>query len=1206
MGPRGSVICLEKALPAVECCLGSEIVCLIRNPREVGCSLLARPGAVDARLSGLARLAIDSAPFTCDVSCGTVHLHCIAIEKGGAWCPAWAFASVVAFRDSFLTAGVSFGVTGPFLELEGQADSEAATYTSAMVCVSMALAYACSLPSECAVAVRMPSAIASQVVNGDISPRHDVNRVGVCRALWLLASLRHDMVLAHPARKGAHPWRQLAQGCAESAAMLGASANRCVPSGVRVLLRDQAWRWVRPLVEMTMGNPEFPTVGSHGFWASPPSLCLSDEQAWVPLSVQGGQAQEGGPGRRSSPSTLPPWEALRAVVSKVRACARSAKLRSWRGPFRRKAWSSLVPRKRGPKGLPFWSRVVSGESARERAAPTAVASCGLPSSCIVMALRTLAPSPLIDSICSFCGLLPACCSSRSRIRSVLCPSWSCTVRTRSRAARVRRSVPCAGGVRPRWSPSAVLTLSVCSSVRMPMPRSSPTPRAYWIEFMALLRHVAPATFPGVHCSGGSDTWAVDSERARRIDFVTVEASLLGAVRGSGVWHGAEFMACDRDHLPVCVSVLVPLGAKGDSARPVRVPYDARKLRVPACMMEFERCLESIPPSRGGLIRTVTRSCLVTVCARPSCTRVVRARLLLREPPGCPMARGFWSKFARSSAVAFGRCDGLLDRPCSPGCLGRGARTCGRSQRGGSGAGGLLWSGADLAIADCRRRIWAVASKARAAVRADKRMFVWRQIEEAVGHAESNRSREFFRSLAAIAPPRKEAAPCLNDKGVKVTSSLEAGLMWANFFAEKVHGGRVEPADLVHRHRQLALSQCAVAPSAVMHADLPFLDEIEAGMRARNPHKSCGIELISSAVFKEAAGPLSMRFYPLILKYAVWCWEPIAWKGGRMAPVWKHKGSASDMATYRGVQVADISGKLLHSAYRRRLISLAGELMGKFQFGAMSGRGTDLASWCVRGYQRLMSFRQRSHAFVFIDVVAAFDSVIKELVTGSFLDRSVPEGRLERVCGGDRGRVQAVLALVYSEPVLCDANISAHLRRAVMDAHAANWFTVAQCDGLFEAHTGTRPGDPFGDVVYCLFAGKEMQEIHERLLDGGLCDSIPFGCFVSMLGEPRVRDRVAVVREISYIDDAVLPVSASVPGLLLHKVASTCSVVASTFRKFGLSLSFEPNKSAVLIRLFGGGAKAVRLELHESGGVRFQSDGAHLLIRCVKSTGTLGA
>eukprot|EP00969_Alexandrium_andersonii_P054846 2416740-Alexandrium_andersonii.AAC.1 len=84
--------------------------------------------------------------------------------------------------------------------------------------------------------------------------------------------------------------------------------------------------------------------------------------------------------------------------------------------------------------------------------------------------------------------------------------------------------------------------------------------------------------------------------------------------------------------------------------------------------------------------------------------------------------------------------------------------------------------------------------------------------------------------------------------------------------------------------------------------------------------------------------------------------------------------------------------------------------------------------------------------------------------------------------------------------------------------------------MFTARTGTRPGDPFGDVLWCLLAGRVASEIHLALETDGLVPSVPFDPAVSCLSSsPSDGASVVAVREVAYVDDVAYPIAAGTAG-----------------------------------------------------------------------------
>eukprot|EP00969_Alexandrium_andersonii_P092973 4104376-Alexandrium_andersonii.AAC.1 len=79
--------------------------------------------------------------------------------------------------------------------------------------------------------------------------------------------------------------------------------------------------------------------------------------------------------------------------------------------------------------------------------------------------------------------------------------------------------------------------------------------------------------------------------------------------------------------------------------------------------------------------------------------------------------------------------------------------------------------------------------------------------------------------------------------------------------------------------------------------------------------------------------------------------------------------------------------------------------------------------------------------------------------------------------------------------------------------------------MFTAHAGTRPGDPFGDMLWCLLADRVASEIHFALETESLVPSIPFDSAVSCLSPPSDGASGVAVREVAYVDDVAYPVAA---------------------------------------------------------------------------------
>ena len=64
--------------------------------------------------------------------------------------------------------------------------------------------------------------------------------------------------------------------------------------------------------------------------------------------------------------------------------------------------------------------------------------------------------------------------------------------------------------------------------------------------------------------------------------------------------------------------------------------------------------------------------------------------------------------------------------------------------------------------------------------------------------------------------------------------------------------------------------------------------------------------------------MARKLWPIHLKSFLRLEEPPQWKGGTMQELWKKKGSLSRCKSFRGILLADDSGKSYHSSVRQSL------------------------------------------------------------------------------------------------------------------------------------------------------------------------------------------------------------------------------------------------------------------------------------------------
>ena len=143
-----------------------------------------------------------------------------------------------------------------------------------------------------------------------------------------------------------------------------------------------------------------------------------------------------------------------------------------------------------------------------------------------------------------------------------------------------------------------------------------------------------------------------------------------------------------------------------------------------------------------------------------------------------------------------------------------------------------------------------------------------------------------------------------------------------------------------------------------HADLIQI------MAARRANKAHGLDLIPGSVYRALPHAMAAIMHPLMVKSVLLCREPVAWRGGTLAPIHKKRGKVGDVSSYRSVMVADDAGKILHSHIRKQMVIPFEAEVRENQFGGIRAKGTEPATHLLRTFLRAAHHRNQSVAVVF--------------------------------------------------------------------------------------------------------------------------------------------------------------------------------------------------------------------------------------------------
>ena len=424
----------------------------------------------------------------------------------------------------------------------------------------------------------------------------------------------------------------------------------------------------------------------------------------------------------------------------------------------------------------------------------------------------------------------------------------------------------------------------------------------------------------------------------------------------------------------------------------------------------------------------------------------------------------------------------------------------------------------------------------------------------------------FRRRSKNVKQQARALPIVDCLDGAVARSMQArGDRWLEHFAS-IEAAEVVPRELIpivatEAHRE------AVSWVANLDGCVPTLAQWEHSLRRSKPRKHPGPDGLRAELFRLHVPTAARATYSLVVKMALSSAEPLRFRGGLLAALYKGKGSHSDCSNSRSILLANTLSKSYHSCLRRELVPFLQDRMAPAQAGAVAGRPLEAVAMAIRAPLQLAQQLGQSAGVLFVDIRAAFYSVFRPLLLGNDLSDDYLEYAL-RFLHLPPIYLEWLRDLVEdSDTSACErAGVPDGLRRQLAASLQHAWSAAPHSQGLAYSWAGTRPGDPLGDVLYVLLCTQVLQDIRARIVAAGLHTPGMDPACDPCLASP------------TWVDDSCFFQWAPDPHSLLQKATQLCTIVHNAFGVVGLQLNNKPGKSAYLPVLRGAEARNTRVWL----------------------------
>ena len=328
-----------------------------------------------------------------------------------------------------------------------------------------------------------------------------------------------------------------------------------------------------------------------------------------------------------------------------------------------------------------------------------------------------------------------------------------------------------------------------------------------------------------------------------------------------------------------------------------------------------------------------------------------------------------------------------------------------------------------------------------------------------------------------------------------------------------------------------------------------------------------------------------------------------WRGGKAFALYKGKGDARLCQNFRSILLSDLLAKRWHKLLRNMSLSSFEEDRVAGQSGVSGGATTSLLSLWIRACQNFLSNRDISHGFLFTDVKNAFYTVLRQFLT------ACPDparfAAWARSVGIGEEQLDLIASTLLAEQASFPAGMAPYLQARIQDTLSHTWFLTVGDESPVLTSKGTRPGDPLADLMFAFVLKGVLQECNKGIRAAHLDFSVDTAGILPSVAP----GTYALEPSLSWHDDCAFVFTSSSAATLREAASETLYLVERAFSARGLTLSFAPGKTEVVLHPLGKGHQLARRSLFtaEAPAVCFLPEvGSTTWVRLVRGYTHLGS
>ena len=248
----------------------------------------------------------------------------------------------------------------------------------------------------------------------------------------------------------------------------------------------------------------------------------------------------------------------------------------------------------------------------------------------------------------------------------------------------------------------------------------------------------------------------------------------------------------------------------------------------------------------------------------------------------------------------------------------------------------------------------------------------------------------------------------------------------------------------------------------------------------------GPDEILAPLLKAGGDPLVIKLNALHKQIVFEEAVPYQWKGGRLVDLYKKKGNPDDCGNSRGLLISDHLAKGFVGILKEGMQEKLDAANPSDQYGGRTGGGTDYATYVVKSMIDYARVASMSIFVLFIDLVAACDKVVRELVFGWPHDGGADKKEYLTSIGiPDDAAEHFIHYIEVNGTVFEQMGVDQKITALTNCLRTRCWSKYGELNTCITSYTGGRQGCKLGSDVFKLVYMQAINVVRSQLRDRGI-------------------------------------------------------------------------------------------------------------------------